>query len=370
MRYALLFAITFLGAAVLSAQNRPQLTWEGYVSSSAVLYIQGDRVDSQGRETGSVDRPSYDFAAPLPAVRQRVELDIQRGRGRVQIVEQPVPENEFTAVVRIDPPGTRPEHYVLRFYWDAGAYRSGRRADPWGARNRTNDRAASGEMSWTGEVDNEVLIEVRGRRAVPRTVRGQQVYSDNATFSSPLPRSATVELLDAQGRGPIELVEQPSPQNGDVAVVRITDPQRGAGRYSFRLAWTGGGSAGEDPYYRPRPGAGGVLSPDGYGNPAPGATANTLRWSGRVDGRIRVTVRGNRASTTVVAGRPVQGERFSFGAPLPRRELSEVDLRKVEGRDDVEIIQRPSASNGYTLVFEIHDDDGGADNYVIEISWR
>jgi hypothetical protein len=95
-----------------------------------------------------------------------------------------------------------------------------------------------------------------------------------------------------------------------------------------------------------------------------------MRWSGRVDGRVRVTVRGNRAWTTRVSGGPVAGEQVSFGAPLPRREVSDVEIRKVRGRDDVETVERPSASNGYSLVFEIDDNDSGADDYVVEIVWR
>ena len=88
MRYALLTLLAATSSVAL-AQNRPQLTWQGYVSGSAVLHIQGDRVDLQGRDTRSVDRPNVSMVEPLPAVRQTVQTDVRRGRGRVQIVEQP-----------------------------------------------------------------------------------------------------------------------------------------------------------------------------------------------------------------------------------------------------------------------------------------
>ena len=118
MQYALA-AILLVSSGLTSAQRRPQMTWEGYVGGSAVLYIQGDRVDSQGRDTGSVDRPRYKFATPLPPREQRVALRVRRGPGRVEILEQPVAENEYTAVVRIDPPSARLEPYSIEFYWNS-----------------------------------------------------------------------------------------------------------------------------------------------------------------------------------------------------------------------------------------------------------
>jgi hypothetical protein len=193
-----------------------------------------------------------------------------------------------------------------------------------------------------------------------------------------MPGDTNVQLVDAEGRGRVELVEQPTRRNGNVAIVRIQDPEGGTGQYSFRLAWGGGSN---DPYYSsgdagyPSAGQGGVLTPGGsgvgYGNTGQlGATSGTMQWSGRVDGRVRVTVRGNRAHSTRVSGGPVQGEQVRFGGALPRGEVDDVEIRRLQGRDDVKIIQKPSAGNGYTLIFEIDDSDGGADDYVVEVTWR
>jgi hypothetical protein len=353
------------------------MTWDGYIAGSAVLYVQGNRVDVQGRDTGAVDRPRFNFRSALPAARQRADVQMRRGRGRVSILEQPAPENEYSLIVRVDAPDQQHDYYVLDFYWDAARYpddrRSNRRDDQWQTRNRTVDSPGPGEMNWTGEVDEEALIEVRARRAFARTIRGRGVYGDQAQFSTPMPRNADVQLVDAQGRGRVELVEPPSNENGNVALVRIRDPQSGAGQYSFRLAWNGGGalSGRDDPYYSG--GTGGVLTPGGTVNsPVYGGTGyggNSIQWSGRVDGRVRVTVRGNRAWTTPVSGAPVTGQRVSIGSPLPNREVSNVEVRKLQGREDVKIVERPSSRNGFTLTFEIDDDDAGADDYVVEVTW-
>src|SRR4029450_9656069 len=89
MGYVILFAawLTVNGPAL--AQKRPSLTWQGEVTGGATLFIQGNRVDVEGRDTGAVDRPTYRFRDMLPAAAQTVEMRVVRGRGRVVIAEQP-----------------------------------------------------------------------------------------------------------------------------------------------------------------------------------------------------------------------------------------------------------------------------------------
>jgi hypothetical protein len=389
MRYAL---VTLLAAAssVALAQNRPQLTWEGYVSGSAVLHIQGDRVDVQGRDTGSVERPRVQLNAPLPAARQTIQMDVRRGRGRVNVVEQPTPRNEFTATVRIDPVGTQHELYRIDFFWDeyaGGNRRQGgwnqsrrrdRQADDYGYRGRQRDEygySDGGEMTWSGSVDQEAIIEIRGRRANVRTLRGREVYGARVDFSEPLPRNAAdLRLEQIGGRGVIELVEQPHSGNNYSAVVRVFDSAAGADQYAFRLVWgSEGGAYSSSGGYNS---SGGVLSPSGggysdpvYGGGSTGVYGSGMRWVGRVDGTVRVSVRGDRAWTTRVSGGPVYGENASFGGVLPRANV-DAEVRKLRGRGDVDIVQRPSSQNGYTLIFEIEDDDAGQDDYEIEVTWR
>ena len=389
MRYALLTLLAATSSVAL-AQSRPQLTWQGYVSGSAVLHIQGDRVDVQGRDTGSVDRPNVNMYEPLPAARQTIQMDVRRGRGRVQVVEHPTPRNEYTATVRIDPVGNRHELFAIDFFWDAYGdrrnTRRNRRDDDYygygtGTRSRTDDRYVEpGQMTWSGTVDHEALVEVRGQRVNVRTLRGQRVYGSNPSFSSALPRqNVNVRLDAAQGRGRVELVEQPNPNNNYTAVVRIFDEDNGAAQYAFRLVWDdayGSSNSGTYGTYRNEPYAansGGILTPQGGSyDPYYGSATGTggMRWTGRVDGTVRVSVRGNRAWSTRVSGQPISGEQVSFGSSLPARNVGDVDVRKVQGRGDVRVLQHPSANNGYTLVFEVEDEDGGADDYGIEVLWR
>src|SRR6476469_4166089 len=106
MRYASAY-IFLLFSSLALAQGRPQLTWRGYVSGDATLYIQGDTVDAQGRQTGAIDRPDFHFNASLPASADRVAVTARRGRGTVQVVEQPAANNQYTATIQIKPVGDR-----------------------------------------------------------------------------------------------------------------------------------------------------------------------------------------------------------------------------------------------------------------------
>lgn len=386
MRHATLLTLAAVLAVQAAAQVQPQMTWQGEVSGGATLFIQGNRVDMQGRTTGAVDRPTFRFRENLPAFEQTVTVGVRRGGGTVRVVEQPNPSNQYAAVVEIQNDG-RPQMYRLEFFWDGNqrlSSRSGRRNDDATYRGRDElggirgggGRGGPGSVTWSGEVDNEVYIVFSGRRSFTTAVRGSNVVGERAEFGGAMPRQdVNVTLVDRQGRGRVELIEQPNADNNYAAKVRIIDNQAGVGSYAFRLEWEGDGYAGGG---RQGQGLGrrqgGVLNPSDSDYPRATTGAgygggNVLRWSGRVDGTIRVHAQGNRVWSERVIGGPTVGERFDLGSPIPRGSV-EVDVRKLNGRDDVRLVQRPSAANGYTLIFEVRDDDGGADMYEVEATWR
>lgn len=197
-------------------------------------------------------------------------------------------------------------------------------------------------------MDDEVLIVCRGRDCRTQALRGTLATREQVNATRPLPdREVRVSLDDAEGRGTIELVEQPSPSNGFSASLRIRDVQGGAGDYAFSLYWTE--PRGNEPERLfPRPGA---------------------VWAGRVDGAVRVSVEGSQASTQTVGGAPVGEERFRAERPLPSTQLPNLAVRKLRGRGRVEIVEFPSNRNGGHLIFEVRDDAGGSDLYEVEIGW-
>lgn len=395
MKHALLGTILLITATAGFGQNRPSLTWEGDVDGTALLVIQGDRVTVDTRSTGQVARTSYRFNESLDA-RERVDVENRLGSARVRVLEQPRRNNDFTALVEVDTRGRGMQRVSLDFYWEerGGAVSRNRDRDVYrddrgygvGSRSRTNDRYgaagnSTGMARWSGQVDNEVFVLLRGRQFFSTAVRGRTVYNQQTDITNPMPRRpVNVVLQDVQGRGEIEIAEQPDQSNNFTAKVRIIDPQSGAGSYAFTMTWdeTGYNNTGSYPAQtypsQTYPNSGGVLSPEGgaYGTNSGSygaAGVGGVRWSGQVDGRVRVSFRDNQAFTQRLSGQQTRGEQVSFGSPVPRRNV-DVAVNKLRGRGDVDVIQRPSAGNNYTLVVEIDDKDGGADVYDLEIQWR
>lgn len=384
MKYAILAAMFWSTAAFA---QRPQMTWDGYVDGSATLYIQGRNVDAQGRTTGAVDRPRFRFNEPLPASPLTVEVRVRRGRGNVEVVEQPSRRNDFSAVVQIDTRNFGPENYSLDFYWDNArqsgrgrgsdsSYSRGRDPEPYarGGGNNTN-YGSGGSATWSGTVDEEALLLFRGRQAFTTAVRGQRVGGERVDFTDPLPRrEVTVRLENPRGRGRTELLEQPTADNNYTAKVRIIDEEGGAGSYSFALTWDRGETSRPSSNTRQNDNNAGVLSPEGgapstnqgYGRYSGG---NVIRWSGRVDNRVQVVVEGDRVRSQRLEGAPISNERVDVGSPLPNYAVGNLEIQKIRGRGEFRILEQPSGRSGSRLVFEIRDPDGGADDYEVEIRW-
>jgi hypothetical protein len=92
-------------------------------------------------------------------------------------------------------------------------------------------------------------------------------------------------------------------------------------------------------------------------------------WRGRVDNRVEITIRGNRCSTRTLEGNPTTGETCNLSNSLPRSDVR-FDVRKRDGRGKVRVIELPNNRNNYTARIEIEDEDGGSDNYEIEVDWN
>jgi hypothetical protein len=334
-------AAALLAACASLYAQQPQLVWEGVVDGTSILSIRGNRIQIEDREGMPVQRQRYRFYDRLPDSRQDVRLEVREGRGRVRVVQQPRLENNYVLQVSVEDRQGGASPYLLEFYWETA------RGGFFGAPPVVRSSEKGDRLSWSGRVDDEAIISCRGNECRAESTRGGPVTRERARISRPLPRrDTTVSLEDTQGRGEIRLVEQPREENGYTARVRIRDPQGGAGDYSFTLAWA------------PPP----RFSGDGIAR-------RGMVWSGRVDGRVRVFIEGRRAWAETVSGAPVSGERADFYRDLPRRENSDATVRRLRGRGRLELIESPSRRNGYRLVFEIDDHQGGAENYEVEAGW-
>lgn len=98
--------------------------------------------------------------------------------------------------------------------------------------------AATGRMRWRGRVDDRVQIFVKGSDANSRLITGAPVAGGQFNFTSPLPqRPVALSLRKLKGRGSVEIVQQPSRNNGFTAVIEIYDSKGGSEDYEFEITW-------------------------------------------------------------------------------------------------------------------------------------
>ena len=87
-------------------------------------------------------------------------------------------------------------------------------------------------------VDGSAEVEIRGDSAVLRNISGAPPQFRQFDCTHPIPGNAPGFRFSAvDGRGRQELVR--IPRDGGAVVVRIDDPQGGAGEYRFEVTWGG-----------------------------------------------------------------------------------------------------------------------------------
>jgi hypothetical protein len=321
----------------------PQFVWQGQVDSIAILHLRGKHLAVQIQQGEPVGRQKFHFSDALPDSGQKARVEVLQGRGYVHVIEQPSIDNHYTLAVGIEDPQPGSAFYSIALYWDTS--------------NNAYDRSASktDKVTWTGRVEHAAVIDCQQQSCVSRSEHGTPVADEHFRFSRPLPdRDTEVRLDTSDGRGEIRIIEQPRERNHYTARVAINDPVAGPTDYSFTLVWNRANN--KDP------------------GPIPDPVGRGLLWTGRVDGRVRVTVQGGASFSEAVEGARVTpeqggGEHAEMFRPLPARSDLMPVIRKLRGRGQVAIVESPSEKNNYRLVFEINDPEPGADDYEVELDW-
>lgn len=120
--------------------------------------------------------------------------------------------------------------------------RDDRRYDP----NNRNDRGygygyGNGRREvyeWDGVVDKEIQIQLRGNRAYVRAIGAGDDRGSRGRMLGGLPQqTGNLVVQRLEGRGDVDVIEQPSSRNGYTATLRIRDPRGGAARYRIVAYW-------------------------------------------------------------------------------------------------------------------------------------
>lgn len=100
-----------------------------------------------------------------------------------------------------------------------------------------------------------------------------------------------------------------------------------------------------------------------------GSQSGTLSWSGRVDDRVNIIIKGRDVRTQTIAGTNPTGVSQNMSGALPNRSAN-ISVNKRNGRGEVTVIQQPNRSNNFTAIVQVYDPRGGADNYSLDVSWQ
>jgi hypothetical protein len=213
-------------------------------------------------------------------------------------------------------------------------------------------------FEWSGRVDGEVRLVMRGNDIWTQDVRGRQNRRSQSRIARPLPTQpgqVRVQLLD--GRGSADVIEQPSARNNYTAIVRIRDDGRRGDRYRIAAFW--------QPIGRGRWGGWGGRGDDRNDRNVDGM----LHWTGAVDDEVEIRIQGRNVDTRTLSGNGTRDVRANIdGRPLPRRDL-QVRVRERQGRGAVTVTEQPGQWNGYTAVIRVRDRQSGVGYYDFDVIW-
>lgn len=238
-------------------------------------------------------------------------------------------------------------------------------------------------FDWSGRVDREVRITMHGRDARTQTAGRSPLQRSRLDVATALPQQdgrVTVRVRD--GRGDVDVVQQPSARNDYTAIVRIRDRSNGADLYHLTAYWMpderGNGGWNDRDNYPRRPDRDGHGGWDddrggwgrGHDGRGPGYERSVLRWSGEVDDALEIRIQGNRVTYRTLSGKSVRNVRANLvNGGLPRRDVRVV-ITDQSGRGSVSVVQQPSSYNGYTAVIRVYDPRPSYGSYSFNLAWR
>jgi hypothetical protein len=253
--------------------------------------------------------------------------------------------------------------------------------------NNTQDsRSGDQELfEWRGAVDREVQVVMRGNRVWTNSVGRTEPNNERSRMMSTLPRQdgeVVVRLQD--GRGDVDVIQQPTAGNGYTTIVRIRDPRGGSDNYRLAAYWRNvsngdiyrngrsradernNGQRGDEMSNRRR---------DRVDDWDRSNTNNTgrqslMRWSGNVDDELEIRLQNGRVEYRTLSGAQPTSIRVNAGNTTIPRSNANVQVALNSGRGQVTVVQAPSQWNGYTTVLRVRDPQGGYGYYDFDLVWQ
>jgi len=90
-------------------------------------------------------------------------------------------------------------------------------------------------FEWRGRVDKEIQIKMRGNRTAVDLIGNREYDDGSLRRAGKLPKSdAVIRVQTLEGRGQVDVIQQPNRNNDYTAIIRLRDPRSGADTYRIR----------------------------------------------------------------------------------------------------------------------------------------
>ena len=239
-------------------------------------------------------------------------------------------------------------------------------------------------FDWSGRVDREVRITMHGRDARTQMAERSPFQRSRLNVETALPqRDGRVTVRVQDGRGDVDVIQQPTARNDYTTIVRVVDRSSGADNYRLTAYWMpdeyGNGTWNDRDGYPNRPdrdrddrdngnwGRGNGGYGGWYGR---GYDRNLVRWTGDVDDALEIRIQGDRIDYRTLSGKAVRHVRADVvNGGLPRNDV-QVFVTDQTGRGTVSVVQQPSSWNNYTAVIRVYDPRSGYGAYSFDLGWR
>ena len=234
---AYLSALTVLGlvgagASPLRAQ-RELFSWTGRVDQQILLTMSGGQVSTTNIGPAEPGQLGVNVVSPMPHRDGDVTVQVLEGRGSAEVIRQPTAENGYTTVIRIRDPQSGSGFYRFEADWQPAA--AGELGPPLDHESMSDARHVA--LRWSGDVDDDLEIVLSPNRVSYHTLSGHDPQLIESTLNGIPDGAMSVRVSEREGRGRVVVTQQPSPDNGYTAIVRIQDVEPGYGHYSFDVLW-------------------------------------------------------------------------------------------------------------------------------------
>ncbi len=199
------------------------LSWNGRVDNRVNIIMRGGTIRTETVSGRNLGQGTHNLNGVLPRRQASVTVNKLDGRGTAFVTQQPSRANNYTTIVQISDTKRGADNYRLQINWRA---------------SNALETYRAGNLTWRGRVDSTVNIVIDGENVDSSDESGSGLSGVSHNINGYLARRpGTIRVQKLRGRGTVRIIEQPTRQNGYVAVIRIFDAKGGADNYEINVTW-------------------------------------------------------------------------------------------------------------------------------------